>query len=94
MKKRFRRQGMDRAKRAKWSILLGSFITLLVAGVVTLVTCAYAYHWTWAQISYWMNPFADGNDWAWLVYAALIGITFVLIWLIHKTRVERILNDE
>jgi len=94
MRYRFRRKTLDRAKRAKWSIILGTFLTLFVAGIVTLVTCAYTYHWTWEMVAHWMNPFSEGNNWAWLVYAGIIGFVFLLVWLIHNARVERILNDE
>ena len=94
MKYRLKKKGMDRARKAKWSIILGTVVTLMVAAIVTLISCAYAYHWTWEMVAYWLNPFAEGNNWSWLVYAGIIGFVFLLIWLIHNARVERILNDE
>lgn len=95
MKYRIRKKSaLDRAKKAKWSIILGTVSTLIVAGIVVVVTCAYTYHWTWEQVSYWLNPFSEGNNWAWIAYALLVGLILLVIYLIHNARLEKIFNDD
>lgn len=94
MKYRFKKNTVTRSKRAKWSILLGTFITLLIAGVIVLVACAIQFKWTWEMIGYWLNPFSEGNNWAWVIYAAVLVFVFILIWLIHQARVEKYMGED
>lgn len=95
MKKyRIKKQKMDIAIKRKWSIILGTTLTLLIAGIVVLITCAITYKWTWEQVKYWLNPFSDGNDWAWLIYVLLVFILLLIIWLVHNAKMEKIFNDE
>lgn len=93
-KYRIKKQKFDRAKKAKWSIILGTVLTLIVASIIVLVVCAYTYHWTWEQVKYWLNPFSDGNDWAWLIYVLAVALILLVIWLTHNAKMEKLFNDE
>lgn len=93
MKKYYLKKKMGAGKKAKAKIALISIITCLVATLICLVTCAFSFHWTWEMVVYWLNPFSEGNNWTWLVYFAVVFLALIIIWLVHRARMEKIESD-
>ncbi len=63
---------------------------LLIVGLVTAIICFNYYQVKWETIAYWLNPFSEGNYYAWLVYCGIaIAIVLVLFSLKEKkTEIE------
>lgn len=82
-----------RGKKAAAKIALTTILTVFVAGVICLVTCWITFKWRWEQVAYWLNPFSEGNNWTWLIYFGLVFFGLIVIWLIHKARMDKIMDE-
>ncbi len=83
-----------RGKRARWRLALISASTVAISGLICLVTCWITFKWSWDDVTYWLNPFSEGNDWTWLIYFAIVLFMLLMIWLIHMARMEKISNND
>lgn len=92
-KYRMKKTKMGEGKKAGAKMALFTILTIIVAGIVALSTCAYVYHWSWEMVKYWMNPFSEGNNWTWLIYLGFLLLILVIIWLIHRARIEKMIDE-
>lgn len=92
-KYKMKKAKMGEGKKAGAKMALVTLLTIIVAGIVALSTCAYVYHWTWDMVKYWLNPFSEGNNWTWLIYLGLLLLLLVIIWLIHRVRIEKMIDE-
>lgn len=92
-KYRMKKTKMGEGKKAGAKMALVTILTIIVAGIVALSTCAYVYHWTWEMVKYWLNPFSEGNNLTWLIYLGFLLLILVIIWLIHRIRIEKMIDE-
>lgn len=93
MEKKFHPKGEKKqmtkeAKRRFWFIL-GTALLLLVTAIVTLSVCWIYFKWEWSSVAWWLNPFSPGNTITWAVYAGLLALGMLVVWLLHRARMDK-----